>query len=139
MLTELYREEKREEGDRGDQDDKGGFLSSSKGVKDPLEFPEVNSHEVTHEHICFLGQRQKTIYHSCISALYINSGLLSWLSGKEFTCQARDTGLIPGLRRSSEEGNGKPLQYSCLENPMYRRTWKASVHGVSKSQTVLCE
>ena len=89
--------------------------------------------------ICFLGQRQKTIYHSCISALYINSGLLSWLSGKEFTCQARDTGLIPGLRRSSEEGNGKPLQYSCLENPMYRRTWKASVHGVSKSQTVLCE
>ena len=41
----------------------------------------------------------------------------------------RDTGLIPGLGRSLEEENGKPLQYSCLENPMYRGTWQASLWG----------
>ena len=47
----------------------------------------------------------------------------------------RDTGLIPGLGRSPGEGNGKPLQYSCLENPMDRQDWQDTVHGVSKSQT----
>ena len=43
-----------------------------------------------------------------------------------------DLGLIPGLRRSPGEGNGNPLQYSCLENPMDRGTWRATVHGVAK-------
>ena len=47
----------------------------------------------------------------------------------------RHTGLIPGLGRSPGEGNGKPLQYSCLENSIDRGTWQAAVHGVSKSQT----
>ena len=45
------------------------------------------------------------------------------------------TGLIPGLGRSPGEGNGNPLQYSCLENPMDRGAWQAAVHRVSKSQT----
>ena len=45
----------------------------------------------------------------------------------------RDTGLIPGLGRSPAEGNGNPLQYSCLENPMDRGTWWAIVRGVPKS------
>ena len=83
--------------------------------------------------------KTKTIYHSCISSLYINSGLPRWFSGKEFACQAGDMGLIPGLGRFSEEGNGKPLQYSCLENAMYRGTWRATVHGVTKSQTLLSD
>ena len=43
---------------------------------------------------------------------------------------AGDVGLIPGLARPSGEGNGKPLQYSCLENPMNRGPWRATVHGV---------
>ena len=43
-----------------------------------------------------------------------------------------DAGLIPGLGRFPGEGNGKPLQYSCLENPMDRGAWWATVHGVSK-------
>ena len=47
----------------------------------------------------------------------------------------RDTGLIPGLGRFPGEGNSNPLQYSCLENPMGRGAWWATVHGVSKSQT----
>ena len=49
----------------------------------------------------------------------------------------RDSGLIPGLRRSPGEGNGNPLQYSCLENPMDRGTWQATVHGVAKRWTRL--
>ena len=48
-----------------------------------------------------------------------------------------DTGLIPELGRSPGEGNSYPLQYSCLENPMDRGAWQATVHGVAKSQTGL--
>ena len=44
----------------------------------------------------------------------------------------RDAGSIPGLGRSPGEGNGSPLQYSCLENPMDRGAWQATVHGVAK-------
>ena len=47
----------------------------------------------------------------------------------------RDMGSIPVLRRSPGEGNGNPLQNSCLENPMDRGAWQAAVHGVKKSQT----
>ena len=47
----------------------------------------------------------------------------------------RNTGLIPGSERSPGEGNGNPLQYSCLENSMDRGDWQAIVYGVAKSQT----
>ena len=46
-----------------------------------------------------------------------------------------DPDSIPGSGRSPGEGNGNPLQYSCLENPMDRGTWWATIHGVAKSQT----
>ena len=49
----------------------------------------------------------------------------------------RDVGSIPGSGRSPEEGNGNPLQYSCLENPMDRGAWWVTVHRVAKSQTQL--
>ena len=49
----------------------------------------------------------------------------------------RDVGFIPGSARSPGRGNGNPLQYSCLENPMDRGAWWATVHGVAKSQTGL--
>ena len=45
----------------------------------------------------------------------------------------RDMGSIPGLGRSLGEGHGNPLQYSCLDNPMNRGAWWATVHGVTKS------
>ena len=53
------------------------------------------------------------------------------------TGDAGDVDSIPGSGRSSGEGNGNPLQYSCLENPMDRGTWWTIVHGVAKSQTQL--
>ena len=59
--------------------------------------------------------------------------------GKESACNVVDRGLIPGSGRSPGEGNGNPLQYSCLENPMDREAWWATVHGVAKSQTRLSD
>ena len=57
------------------------------------------------------------------------------LDGKESACNSGDQGLIPGLGRSPGEGNDNPLQYSCRENSMDRGAWRATVYGVSKSQT----
>ena len=52
--------------------------------------------------------------------------------GKASACNAGDLGSIPVLGRSPGEGNGNPLQYSCLENPMDRRAWEAIVCGVAR-------
>ena len=52
--------------------------------------------------------------------------------GKKSACNAGDPGSIPGSGRSLGEGNGNPLQYSCLENPMDRGAWQATVHGVAR-------
>ena len=57
--------------------------------------------------------------------------------GKESTCNAGDLTPIPGSGRSPGEGNGYPLQYSCLRNHMIRGAWWATVHGVTKSWTRL--
>ena len=54
---------------------------------------------------------------------------------KASACNAGDPGSNPGLERSPGEGNGNPLQYSCLESSMDRGTWLATVHGVEKSRT----
>ena len=56
---------------------------------------------------------------------------------KAFAYNAGDPGSIPGLGRSPGEGNGNPLQYSCLKNPMDRGAWQATVHGVAKNRTQL--
>ena len=66
-------------------------------------------------------------YHAC--------RLLWQISSQESTCYVEDLGSIPGSGRSSEEGNGKPVQYSCLVKPIDRGAWWAAVHGVAKSQT----
>ena len=67
-------------------------------------------------------------------------GLPRWLSSKESACNAgdlRDVGLIPRSGRSPGGGHGDPLQYSCLDNPMDRGAWRATVHRVAKSRTRL--
>ena len=58
---------------------------------------------------------------------------------KAFVYSAGDPGSIPGLGRSPGEGNGNPLQDYCLENPMDRGAWQATVHGVAKSRTRLSD
>ena len=85
---------------------------------------------------------------SSISNISTNKGLTEGLvlfpgsaSGKELTCQCRldrrHTGSIPGLGRSPGEGNGNPLQRSCLEDPGDRGAWWAIVHTVAQSWTQL--
>ena len=56
-------------------------------------------------------------------------------AGKESACNAGNLGLIPELGRSLGGGHGYPLQYSCLENPMARRAWRAEVRRVTKNGT----
>ena len=58
---------------------------------------------------------------------------------KNAPANAGDTGLVPESGRSPGEGNGNPLQYSSLENPMDRGAWQATVKGVAKSQTQFSE
>ena len=70
-------------------------------------------------------------------SLWFSRGFPGGSDGKESSCNAGDLGSIPGSGRSPGEGNGYPLQYSCLENSMYMGAQWAIVHGVAKSQTQL--
>ena len=83
---------------------------------------------------------RKLNLHSEMRILTLN--MLSYVTefgsdGEESACSVGDLDLILGLGRSPGEGNGKPLQYSCLENPMDRGAWQATVHGVAMRQTQL--
>ena len=73
-------------------------------------------------------------FHICLAK---GKGFLGGWDGKESTCNAGDPGLIPGMWQSPRERNGYPLQYSCLENPMYRGAWHPKMHWVTKCQTWL--
>ena len=78
-----------------------------------------------HKEVCF-----NSIY-------YCKTGLPWWIRGKESVCKAGNLGLIPGLGKSPGEGHDNPLQYSCLENPMDRWGWWATVHEAAKNWTRL--
>ena len=82
----------------------------------------VQNHTHTHTHT--------THIHT-----YTHISLPSSSDGKEFAFNAGNPGSTPGSGRFSGEGNGNPLQYSCLENPMKKGAWWSIVHGVSKSWT----
>ena len=82
-------------------------------------------------HLLSLKYLLETVKTLCLRAFLV-------LSSKEFACSAGDSGdpvSMTELERSPVEGNGNPLQYSCLGNPVDRGTWQATVHGVVKSQT----
>ena len=70
----------------------------------------------------------------CAPFHLMKGGFPGGTDGKEFACNTGGLGSIPGSGISLGEGNGNPLQYACLENPMYRGAWQAIVHGVAKSQ-----
>ena len=71
-------------------------------------------------------------YSFFVIAEWLHHGFPWWPGGKECICQAGDMGLTPGSGRTPEEGNGTPLQYSCLGNSMDRAVWRGTVHGVEK-------
>ena len=86
------------------------------------------------------------------NCFYVMQNMAFWLFGflatrgfpggsedKASACNAGDRGSIPGLGRSPGEGNGNPLQYSCLENPIDRGAWRATVHWVAESRTRLSD
>ena len=76
----------------------------------------------------FFGQATSTSWASLVAQLVKNP-----------PASAGDTGSIPGSERSPGEGNGNPLQYSCLGNPLDRGTWQSTGHGVAKSQRRLSD
>ena len=77
-----------------------------------------------------LGKDDNVSYFLCI-----HRGFPGGSAVKNPPANAGNMGLIPASRQSPGEGNGNPLQYSCLENPMDRGAWQAIVHGVTKSWT----
>ena len=80
----------------------------------------------------------KELQVQMLSFLYLGEfrkGLPGGSDGKESARNVGNPGLIPGSGRSPGEGNGNPLQYSCLENPMDTGTWRATVHEVTTSWT----
>ena len=84
--------------------------------------------------------RESSADRLCIFTDYNALGRLPWwLSVKNPPANTEDVGSIPRSGRSPGEGNGNPLQYSCLENPMDRGGWRATVHGVTKSRTGLSD
>ena len=71
--------------------------------------------------------------------IHIDTGFLGGSDGQGSPCNVGDLGSSPGSGRAPGEGNGYPLQYSCLENSMDRGAWQATVHGVVKSQIRLSD
>ena len=105
-------------------------LPSSRGSSRPRNQTRVS---------CTAG-RFFTIWATSLHTLHTQREPPTWLSAKEFAAIAGDTGdtgSIARLKRSPRVGNGNLLQYSCLENPMDRGAWQATVHRVTTSQTCL--
>ena len=78
------------------------------------------------------GQPSHIPLFSHLDLFQVTMGFLGDLVVKESACNAEHIGSIPGSGRSPGEGNGNPLQYSCLGNPKDRGVWQAIVHGVTK-------
>ena len=98
------------------------------GTAEPGGLPSMGSHRVGHD------------WSDLAAAALMLRGFPGGLDSKEPTCDAghiRDASSIPGSGRSPGEENSNPLQYSCLENPMDRGAWQATIYGVTKSRTRL--
>ena len=114
----------------------GETLPESKKLKFPLlscSWPQVHLDISTHPH-----PQGKECHKSPFLFLF-SRNFPGGSDYKASTYNAGDLGSIPGLGRSTGEGNGNSIQYSCLENPMDGGAWWATVHGVAKSQTRLSD
>ena len=86
------------------------------------------------------NSKKKT--NTVFADIWTYGGLPGWLNGlkkKNLSAHAGDAGLISGSGRSPQEENGTLLQYSCWDNPMDKRAWRALVHGVTKSWTQISD
>ena len=102
------------------------------GTGERLGLPSMGSHRVGHDWsdlAAYIRCRQILFDSTCMK------GLPWWLRWLRICLQYRGLGLIPELGRSPREGNGNPLWYFCLENPMDRGIWWATVHGVAELGT----
>ena len=106
-----------------------GLIPGS-GIRRAWQPTPVFSPGESHGHRSLEGYSPWGHTESDMTVLGLPRGLL-----RESACNAGDPGSIPGSGGSPGEGNGYPLQYSCLENSMDRGTWQATVHGVTKSWT----
>ena len=80
-------------------------------------------------------QCHQSLLYSADLLLHASWGFPGGSDSKDFACNVGEPGSIPGSGRSPGEGNGNPLQYSCLGNPMDRGAWWAIDHGVAKIRT----
>ena len=92
----------------------------------------LHTHTHTHTHTPLRCKCRGYSYSHCTDKDFTGGSAV-----KNPPAKAGDTGLIPGSIRCLGEGNGNPLQYSCLENPMDRGAWQVTFYGVAKSQTQL--
>ena len=100
--------------------------------------PEHNRQPTFTSQLLFYRCVSWTFYHLCDRALPCPlASTVTSLEVKASASNVGDLGSLPGSGRSSGEGNGNPLQYSCLENPLDGGAWQATVHGVAKSRTRL--
>ena len=101
----------------------------------PSHFHVISLHAHTHTHtLSFLP-----LFPSLFTSLILTMDFPGGSDCKASAYNAGDMGSIHGSGKSPGEGNGNPLQYSCLENPMDREAWWATGHGVAKSQTRLSD
>ena len=97
------------------------------GIKEPSGLQYLGSQRVGHD------WATNTYLHLLTQGIIL--GFPGGSDGKESACNAGDLGSVPGSGRFPGEGNGYPLQYSCLENSMGRGSWWATVHGVAELDT----
>ena len=109
-------------------------------------YTQITKHTVNKSHRLSLSPSSPAPITRVAQALFIppvTSALLKCATGssdsKESACSAGDLGSVLGWRRSPGEGNSNPLQCTCLENPMDRGAWRATVRGVAKIQTRLSD
>ena len=86
--------------------------------------PKASNNHLSGLYFLFLCMKHRGV-------TYVMTGFSGGSDGKESACNARDLGSIPGLGKSPGEGNGNPLQYSCLENSMDGGAWQAPIPGVT--------
>ena len=101
--------------------------SHGEGKSYPLQYSGLENSMDCIVHGVAQGQTRLKWLSSSSSSMVLGS------DGEESACNVEDLGSVPGLGRSPGGGNGNPLQYSCLGNPMDRATWWAAVHGVAES------